>query len=118
MKISITVLFLAFSVALFAAEKKAALPRLSVPGDFPQQYQKAARTVAAAVAKDGLNPSEYFAAIETWHGDGLLHFELWHESVIEKRGDPNILGDPSNGKCRTVLYDPEHDRVTKIYGWK
>jgi hypothetical protein len=117
-KTSFTVLFLALSVALFGAEKKATLPRLSVPTEFPQQYQKAARTVAAAVAKEGLNPSEYFVEIEAWHGDGLLHFELWHESAMKYRGDLTILGDPSNGKCRTVLYDPDHDRVTKIYGWK
>jgi hypothetical protein len=112
-----TYLFLAFSASLFATEKKAEMPRLSVPSDFPQEYQKPARTVATAVIKAGLVPAEYFVEIEAWHGDGLLHFELWHESALKQRDDPNLRGDPS-GRCRTVLYDPDHDGVTKIYGWR
>jgi hypothetical protein len=117
LKLGIPLLLIAFSITSFAADKYATLPRLSVPGDFPRQYQKAARTVASAVVKMGLNPDEYFADVDTAHGDGLFHFDLWHESALKQRNDPTVLGDPT-GKCRTVLYDPDHDRVTKIYGWK
>ena len=117
MKVCIIFLFSVLSVGLLAAERNATLARLSVPSDFPQQYQKASRTVATAVTKGGLNPSEYYAEVGSNHGDGLLHFELWHQSALKQRDDLSTLGDPS-GKCRTVLYDPEHDRVTKIYGWK
>src|SRR5579863_5232418 len=117
MKARVLVLFLAFSVALYATDSKATLPRLSVPSDFPQQYQKASRTVAAAVVKAGLKPAEYLVEIEAWHGDGMLHFELWHESALKQRDDPHFRGDPS-GKCRTVLYDSDHDRVAEIYGWR
>ena len=117
MKAALIILFLATSVGLHAAEKNAKLARLSVPGDFPQEYQKPSQAVAAAVAKVGLNPDEYYAEVEAYHGDGLLHFELWHQSALKQRDDTNVRGDPS-GKCRTVLYDPDHDRVTKIYGWK
>jgi hypothetical protein len=99
------------------ADKNSKLPRLSVLSDFPQQYQRPARTVAAIVAKFGLNPDEYYVEVQAHEGDGLLHFQLWHQSALKQRDDSNLLGDPS-GKCRTVLYDPHYDWVTKIYGWK
>ena len=117
MKTRFVFLFAFLTIASIAAERSVSLTPLSVPNNFPLEYQKASKAVAAAVAKAGLNPNEYYVAIGANHSDGLLHFELWHRSALKQRDDPNILGDPS-GKCRTVLYDPKGERVTKIYGWK
>jgi hypothetical protein len=118
MKAAVFVTFLALCANLYAAEKTPQLPRLTVKAEFPLQYQKASQTVARAIAGSGLHPEEYFADVSVRDGGKILDFELWHETALQQRGSGRGgFGDPS-GKCRTALYDPERDEVTKIYSWR
>jgi hypothetical protein len=116
-KFAAIILTLMLAVGLFAAEGKGVLYPLTVREEFPVEYQKAASAVIAAIAKEGLAPREYSAAVQSREGGKILEFALWHDTALKQREAPSVRGDPS-GKCRTVLYDVKKEAVTKIYGWR
>ncbi len=85
-------------------------------GDFPAEYQEAARSVAASLLEHGEIPKEFSADVESKDEGKILVFHLWHESAFEPQ-NRHAVGNPG-GKCRDVKYDVTRCKVTKTLFWQ
>jgi hypothetical protein len=100
----------AIVLPVFDALPPSKAPRLNEISKFPADYEPAVRAVIAAVAKEGMKPSEYFAEISS--RDSTLHFWLIHETHDP---DPMWRGDSCH-KCGTIDYDLRLGSVSRIIG--
>ena len=110
MRVSILVLIVTFVASLVFGAPPSNAPRLTEVSKFPAEYESAVRAVIAAITKEGMKPSEYFAEIS--RRESTIHFWLIHESHDP---DPGWRGD-SCGKCRTIDYDVRSGSLSRIFG--